>query len=59
ASSPIVWKDIFLENKESVLHSIDSFIKSMEKMKQYIQQEDEEKLVELLSEIREKRLSLE
>ncbi|NPA13390.1 MAG: prephenate dehydrogenase/arogenate dehydrogenase family protein, partial [Aquificae bacterium] len=29
ASSPIVWKDIFLENKESVLHSIDSFIKSM------------------------------
>jgi len=58
ASSPVVWKDIFLENKESVLHTIDSFINSMEKLKKYIQEEDGEKLVELLSEIRDKRLSL-
>jgi len=58
ASSPVVWKDIFLENKESVLHTIDSFINSMEKLKSYIEEENEEKLVELLSEIREKRLSL-
>ncbi|WP_457639389.1 prephenate dehydrogenase [Persephonella sp.] len=59
ASSPVVWKDIFIENKESVLHTIDSFIKSVEKLKEYIQKEDEDRLVELLSEIRQKRLSLE
>jgi len=59
ASSPVVWKDIFIENKESVLHTIDMFIRSMEKLKKYIQDEEEDRLVELLSEIREKRLSLE
>ncbi|WP_293448155.1 prephenate dehydrogenase/arogenate dehydrogenase family protein [Persephonella sp.] len=58
ASSPIVWKDIFLENKENVLHTIDSFIKSMEKLKEFIEKEDEENLLKLLSESREKRLSL-
>jgi len=58
ASSPVVWKDIFLENKENVLHTIDSFIKSMEKLKEFIEKEDEENLLKLLSESREKRLSL-
>ena len=58
ASSPVVWKDIFLENKENVLHTIDSFIKSMEKLKKFIESEDEENLLKLLSESREKRLSL-
>jgi len=59
ASSPVVWKDIFIENKDSLLHTIDMFIHSMEKLKKYIQDKEEDKLVELLSEIREKRLSLE
>ena len=58
ASSPEVWKDIFLENKENVLHTIDSFIKSMEKLRYFIEKEDEENLLKLLSESREKRLSL-
>ncbi len=58
ASSPVVWKDIFLENKENVLHTIDSFIKSMEKLKEFIEKEDEKNLLKLLSESREKRLSL-
>ncbi|WP_457641958.1 prephenate dehydrogenase [Persephonella sp.] len=58
ASSPTVWKDIFLENKKEVLHTIDEFVKSMEKLKEYIQKEDEENLINLLSESREKRLSL-
>jgi len=58
ASSPVVWKDIFLENKENVLHTIDSFIKSMEKLRDYIEKEEEENLLKLLSESREKRLSL-
>ncbi len=59
ASSPTVWKDIFLENKENVLHTIDVFIKSLEKLKESIKKEDEEKILNILSESREKRLSLE
>ncbi|WP_456464266.1 prephenate dehydrogenase [Persephonella sp.] len=58
ASSPVVWKDIFLENKENVLYTIDRFIKSMEKLKEFIEEEDEKNLLKLLSESREKRLSL-
>ncbi|WP_297454744.1 prephenate dehydrogenase/arogenate dehydrogenase family protein [Persephonella sp.] len=59
ASSPNVWKDIFIENKENVLHTIDEFIKSIEKLRELIVQGDEERLIKLLSESREKRLSLE
>ncbi len=59
ASSPTIWKDIFLQNKKDVLHTIDEFIKSMEKLRELIKQEKEEELVELLKESREKRLSLE
>jgi len=59
ASSPTVWKDIFIENKENLLHTIDRFIQSMEKLKRYIEEENQDKLIEILSEIREKRLSLE
>ncbi len=59
ASSPNVWKDIFIENKQNVLHTIDEFIKSMEKLKDLIEMGDEERLIKLLSESREKRLSLE
>lgn len=58
ASSPNVWKDIFIENKENVVHTIEEFIKSLEKLKEHIQKEDEENLIKLLSESREKRLSL-
>lgn len=59
ASSPTVWKDIFLENKENVIHTIDEFINSLEKIKKYIKEGDEENLIKILSESREKRLSLE
>ena len=59
ASSPNVWKDIFIENKENVLHTIDEFIKSMENLRNLIDRGDEERLIKLLSESREKRLSLE
>ncbi|WP_028950749.1 prephenate dehydrogenase [Sulfurihydrogenibium subterraneum] len=58
ASSPTVWKDIFLENKENILHTIDVFLNSLEKLKDAIREENEEKILEILSESREKRLSL-
>ncbi|RMA97049.1 prephenate dehydrogenase [Hydrogenothermus marinus] len=59
ASSPNVWKDIFLENKENVLHTIDIFSKSLENLKKVIEKENEEEIIKILSESREKRLSLE
>jgi len=59
ASSPTVWKDIFIQNKSDVIHTIDVFIKSLEKLKDLIEKEDEKKLMQILSESREKRLSLE
>lgn len=58
ASSPTIWKDIFLENKENILHTIDVFLNSLEKLKNAIKEEDEKKILEILSESREKRLSL-
>jgi len=58
ASSPTVWKDIFLENKENVLHTIDVFQKSLERLKEAIKKEDEKGILNILSESREKRMSL-
>jgi prephenate dehydrogenase len=58
ASSPTVWKDIFLENKENVLHTIDVFQKSLERLKEAIKKEDEKEILNILSESREKRMSL-
>lgn len=59
ASSPVVWKDIFLENKENVLKTIDVFKRSLEKLEKAIKEEDQEQILSILSESREKRLSLE
>ena len=58
ASSPIIWKDIFLENKENLLHTLDVFLQSLQKLKNAIEKEDEDKIIEILSESREKRLSI-
>lgn len=58
ASSPSVWKDIFLENKENVLHTIEVFQRSLNKLKKAIEKEDEEEILNILSESREKRMSL-
>lgn len=58
ASSPTVWKDIFLENKENVINTIEVFKNSLEKLKKAIEEEDEKQIVAILSESRQKRLSL-
>lgn len=59
ASSPYVWKDIFLENKENILNTIDVFKQSLEKLEKAIKEEDENLILSILSESRQKRLSLE
>ena len=59
ASSPTIWKDIFIQNKQDVLKTIDEFINSLQKLKNLIEKEDEDGLIKLLEESRDKRLSLE
>ncbi|MEZ0323236.1 MAG: prephenate dehydrogenase/arogenate dehydrogenase family protein [Hydrogenothermaceae bacterium] len=59
ASSPVIWKDIFLENKSNVLKTIEIFQQSLNRLKEAIEREDEKKILDILSESREKRLSLE
>ncbi len=58
-SDPVMWRDIFLENKENVLKAINVYIKSLEKLRELIEREEENELTEFLKEARERRLSLE
>ncbi len=58
ASSPSIWKDIFIQNKKDVIHTIDEFINSLQNLKKLIEEEDEEALIKILEESREKRREL-
>lgn len=59
ASDPIMWRDIFLENKENVLTAIDVYISSLQKLADLIREGREEELTSYLKEAREHRLRLE
>ena len=58
ASSPSIWKDIFIQNKKDVIHTIDEFINSLQNLKKLIEEENEEALIKILEESREKRREL-
>ncbi len=49
ASNPIMWRDIFINNKENTTKMIDSFIKNLENLKQAIEKEDVKKLEEVFT----------
>ncbi|WP_448583545.1 prephenate dehydrogenase [Thermocrinis sp.] len=59
ASDPIMWRDIFLENKENVLEAIDCYISSLKKLRDLIAQKRVEELTQYLKEARENRLRME
>ena len=44
ASNPIMWRDIFIQNKENTLKMIDKFVENLEKLKEAISNEDGKKL---------------
>jgi len=44
ASNPIMWRDIFIQNKNNTSKVIDKFIKNLEDLKKAIETEDEKKL---------------
>ncbi len=58
-SDPIMWRDIFLENKKNVLKAIEVYINSLQKLKSLIEHEAEGELTRYLEESRQRRMKLE
>jgi len=44
ASNPVMWRDIFIQNKNNTSNMIDKFINNLKDLKKAIENEDEEKL---------------
>ena len=59
ASDPVMWRDIFLENKENVLKAIEIYTGSLNRLKSLIEAEREEELTDYLREARSRRVSIE
>lgn len=53
-----LWTELFISNKEKLVHHIENFEKMMDEFKSAIKNEDAEKLNALLSDTREKRLRM-
>jgi len=47
ASNPIMWRDIFIQNKKNISKMIDKFIEDLEDLKKAIENEDGKKLEEI------------
>ena len=47
ASNPIMWRDIFIQNKKNTSNMIDNFIENLEDLKKAIENEDGKKLEEI------------
>ena len=48
SSDPNLWKDIFMTNKNNMVSSIDELIKKLENIKELIEKDEAEKLVQIL-----------
>ncbi len=59
ASDPVMWRDIFLENRENVLKALDIYLSSLKRLRTLVEEEKEEELTEFLREAKERRLSIE
>ena len=49
ASNPIMWRDIFIQNKENTSKMIDKFIKNLKDLKRAIKNKNEKKLEEIFT----------
>jgi len=49
ASNPIMWRDIFIQNKANTAKTIDNFIANLEDLKKAIESEDGKKLEEIFT----------
>ncbi len=58
ASDPVMWRDIFLENRENLLQAIDQFVESLQNLKGLVEEGRAQELVEYLQSAREHRLRI-
>jgi len=49
ASNPIMWRDVFIQNKKNTSNMIDNFIANLEDLKKAIENEDGKKLEEIFT----------
>ncbi len=56
--NPQLWSQLFLENKDFLLEELDAFLSSVTRMRDAIQTEDKQALEEMLSEVRENKLTM-
>ncbi|NLM51001.1 MAG: prephenate dehydrogenase, partial [Clostridiaceae bacterium] len=56
--NPVLWTQLFLDNKENVLIEIDKFMENMLKLKRLIENDDEEGLKETLGIVRNNKLTI-
>ena len=49
ASNPIMWRDVFIQNKKNISKMIDQFIKNLEDLKKAIENEDGKKLEQIFT----------
>jgi len=55
ASNPIMWRDIFIQNKKNTSKMIDKFIKNLEELKKAIENEDGKKLEQIFTKTKKVR----
>ena len=55
ASDPIMWKDIFIDNSESIITAIDNFVKNLTEFKNAIKEKDSKKLLDIFEKSKEFR----
>ena len=49
ASDPLMWKDIFIDNRENILKVLDNYLKNLNEIKDAIKNKDSKKLLEIFS----------
>ncbi|WP_457599816.1 prephenate dehydrogenase [Hydrogenivirga sp.] len=59
ASDPVMWRDIFLENRDNVIKAIDVYVDSLKRLRELIENGEEKALTEYLREAKDRRMSLE
>tara|TARA_B110000444_G_scaffold55847_1_gene52079 strand:+ start:1339 stop:2244 length:906 start_codon:yes stop_codon:yes gene_type:complete len=55
ASNPMMWKDIFLDNSENILKSIDNFTEKLQELKKAISDKNGDKLFQIFNSTKEIR----
>ena len=55
ASDPIMWRDIFVDNSENILKTLNNFSNNLEELKQAIKDKNGDKLIKIFSSTKEIR----